>query len=270
MFAQLFDEMLSANSFESFRAHSMDTIARLREAKQVVGDVQKNRLAAPGLDPVIAELVWSLKNDPVAQSFAAAEVNHFTEFTKSRPYDLVVLTANIRFIARTLSEKYKQFLQNRISELLDQDNRRVDFRIACGFYCSHLLNAGYSKQFISATNHASFLSKDHQRAGRTSLAKFFKVFDLKKRKYIVYTGVAHELGIYLMSLQYSVRKPDELSADIIGAIWKNEVPVGGLILEMEASALDPYKAMLRTHTIGAQPAFDNRKVKYEQLAPRIR
>jgi hypothetical protein len=83
MFAQLMREMLTDRTFESFRAYSLDSIARLDEAISVGEDIQRGRLPNPAIEPVYAELAWSLGRDPIAKEVAGAEISLFTELAKT-------------------------------------------------------------------------------------------------------------------------------------------------------------------------------------------
>ncbi|RWM02309.1 MAG: hypothetical protein EOR71_28495 [Mesorhizobium sp.] len=75
MFAQLMSEMLTPTTFESFRVYSLDTIARVDEALELIADVQDQRVVRPVLDPVIEEMKWSFAKDPAARSLAADEID---------------------------------------------------------------------------------------------------------------------------------------------------------------------------------------------------
>ncbi len=72
-FAQLMREMLTPQTFESFRALSLGTLARLDEAINVIVDVQCNRIPKAALEPVWSELEWSLNEEPVAKLLASRE-----------------------------------------------------------------------------------------------------------------------------------------------------------------------------------------------------
>ncbi|WP_292473580.1 hypothetical protein [Mesorhizobium sp.] len=68
-------EMLTPTTFESFRVYSLDTIARVDEALELIADVQDQRVVRPVLDPVIEEMKWSFAKDPAARSLAADEID---------------------------------------------------------------------------------------------------------------------------------------------------------------------------------------------------
>ena len=44
MFAQIMSEMLTPTTFESFRVYSLDTIARVSEALELVDEVRRQRV----------------------------------------------------------------------------------------------------------------------------------------------------------------------------------------------------------------------------------
>lgn len=72
-FAQAIRGYLDEDSFEGFRAYSLDTIARLREADELIGEILGKRVTSAALNPVLEELRWSLENDDAAQQLAPVE-----------------------------------------------------------------------------------------------------------------------------------------------------------------------------------------------------
>ena len=89
MFAQLMSEILSPTAFESFRAYSLGTVARIEEALDLRDDVQADRIPSAALEPALAELVWSLAKDPVAQGMiGSSEYDAFSQLVERKNYSL--------------------------------------------------------------------------------------------------------------------------------------------------------------------------------------
>jgi hypothetical protein len=76
MVAQLLGEMLRSQTFESFRVYSLDTVARLSEAIDLLRDIYRDRIPRQAFDPVRSELEWSLSKDPVVLRVASGEIAH--------------------------------------------------------------------------------------------------------------------------------------------------------------------------------------------------
>lgn len=235
--------MLSPSTFESFRVYSLDTVARLREALDLIEDVEENRLPRRALDPVISELNWSLKKDPVAQTLASPQIAALAELTKDTKFDLQSLFAHVVLLHNTISSRYKNSLEQLLLELFADKNNRSKFRQAIGFYCSHLINIGYTRFYINEQNERLFFHQDRRRTGRASQKSFFEIFDGKPKQFNVQILVPREFGIYLQSLGFTVKKIAEIQSEAATALRSNleqfEDPV---VLERKVDAYDPYGA----------------------------
>jgi hypothetical protein len=202
MFGQLFREMLTDQSFESFRAYSLDSVARLEEALLVAQDIQQDRLPRAAFDPVQAELIWSLGKDPTARHLVERETEAFVQFTKS-PNTIDEIIKYVIFIQRYLATNYKEQCEAGISAVISEPDRRVELRQSAGFYCSHLLNLGFSKTFLLNKVDEIFFKLPLKRPGRPTLKKFFRQFQIEDINFIVYTAVDSSFGKYLQSLEFT-------------------------------------------------------------------
>jgi hypothetical protein len=237
--------MLSSNSFESFRAYTLGTVARLYEALELVDDVQQARLPRPTLNPVLAELGWSLVKDPVAQALAPAEISAFTELMTSS-FDLQSLLAHIRLLVKAIEPGYQEALEDRLSHLFECENRRVLFRQISGFYCSHLVNVGYSKPHIARQVEQHFSEVEPTQLGAGVLRRFFDLFDGEKRSFVVQTLVSEDFGRYMASLGFIIRNLSEIPKDAAAVLLSNTTALeSSLVLEREIEGLDAYGAMVR-------------------------
>src|SRR5690349_15379660 len=96
-FAQAMKAFLDLESFEGFRAYSLDTSARLDEAIVLGEDVLAKRVPATVLDVVFKELAWSISSDGAARAIAPREceliVTHCggSEFNVREKVDLLKL-----------------------------------------------------------------------------------------------------------------------------------------------------------------------------------
>jgi hypothetical protein len=139
MFAQQMSEMLSPTSYESYRAYTLCTISRLREALAVIDDVKNGRVNPAALQPVVAELAWSLTRDPIVSKSCAAELGSFSRLTNGNQYPLDELKAHIVLLLKLNEESYKTRLENLLLDLFSLSGTRNEFRRTAAFYCSHLV-----------------------------------------------------------------------------------------------------------------------------------
>ncbi|MGO7776099.1 hypothetical protein ACC741_25880 [Rhizobium johnstonii] len=195
-------EMLTPTTFESFRVYSLDTVARIYEAIELIADVQDQRVVRVVLDPVIEEMRWSFAKDPAAQSLAADEIESLVALLGTS-FSLDDFASHLWLIEKLVAEKYKGTLERLLLELFDQPKKRMDYRKLVGFYCSHLLNLGYERNHIRYVVEETFFEKTVVRMGRKTLEKFLTKFDGKNRRYTVHVGVTRDLGNYLRGLDYN-------------------------------------------------------------------
>lgn len=83
LFAQLVSHKASTETFESFRAMSLDTVSRIREAVEVLEGVEAGR-PLESFKAVQEELVWSLEQDPVLDLPEMSAAKKFIHYLKSQ------------------------------------------------------------------------------------------------------------------------------------------------------------------------------------------
>lgn len=240
MFAQQFREMLTQTTFESFRAYSLDTIARLKEALELVDDVLGGHIPEAAIETALDELSWSLTQDPIAGEHIQSTMDSFARCHKS-PRNLRSVRAHIVLMLKQLNGDYKQHLEKHIVQLANLDNKRSALRVAIAFYCSHLINLGYSKPFLLACTNEAFFNRDMRRANRATLPIFFRRFSGKPKPFLVFTDLSDSFAHYLTGLQYSIKRKARLSRDVQDAFQGSSFAKA---LESKVTAFDPYSAML--------------------------
>jgi hypothetical protein len=245
--AQLFSEMLREYTFESFRVYSLDTLSRLTEALRLIEDVQRDRIPRDTLEPVIDEVLWSLDKDPVAKSSAAPELASLHELTKQPKYLLTDGSANIQLIRKILAGSYKSNLEARILALVAEKNHKIELRQCCGFYCSHLINAGYSKHYLEEMVDETFFDSDMTEANRWTLSEFFRKFDAGLVEFTVYTPISSELRTYLSPMGFSTSNQFNIPQMVQDALaLAFDGPFDGVLVS-EEKALDCYRAIDSVH-----------------------
>jgi hypothetical protein len=244
MFAQQMSEMLTPNTFESFRVYSLDTIARLREALELVDEVKRARVPPATLTPIYSELVWSFSKDAAAKALAADEIDSLLLILKQANVRISDFASHIRMIQKLVTPEYKEWLEKLILEVFPHQNRRIDLRKLVGFYCSHIINLGYQRKFILELVQTYFFSHPIQRARSATLSKFFREFDGRPKKFIVHAAVTRDLGSYLRGLHYTIRDRTSLTVDQSTVLSSNQNTSNlSMALEFGSEQFDPHGAM---------------------------
>ncbi|TWB70803.1 hypothetical protein FBZ87_107187 [Nitrospirillum amazonense] len=203
-FAQQMREMLSPQTFESFRALSLDTLARLDEAVAVVEDVRLNRVPRPALEPIWGELVWSLTDDPIAESLAGSHIDLIMEQNSNQKLPLVDISHNLIYLRKILSKSHKEKLEKTILNVFSDDKKRIQLRRATSSYCSFLINSGYSKSYINQIVDQLFFNKNIIRVRTEMINSFFRRFDCEKKSFVIYAIVDYDFGRYLSRIGYDI------------------------------------------------------------------
>ena len=245
--AQLFSEMLREDSFESFRVYSLDTLSRLSETLTLIEDVQRDRVPRETLGPVIDEVLWSLGKDPVAKSTAELELASLHELTKNSKYLLTDLAANVQLIKKLLAGSYKSTLEARILTLLTEKSRKIELRQCCGFYVSHLINAGYSKQYLEEAVEDAFFKGDMANVGTQTLVDFFAEFKSERIDFTVYTLVSSEFRTYLYPLGFETANEFNIPQAARDALAFALNPPFDSIVVSHEKAFDCYRAIDYVH-----------------------
>jgi len=236
--------MLIPTTFESFRVYSLDTNARLKEALQLCDDVRRERVPQAVLEPIVEELTWSFGKDSAAKDLAEKEIASLSKIMKSKGFSIEAMVSHIRLILKLISRAYKSKLEELILACFDQPNQKIEVRKLAGFYCSYLINLGYSRRYVLSVVDEFFFSEDIQRIGRSTLSKFFREFDGKEKRFIVLAAVTRDLGAYLQRLGYVIRLMEDFENEQIDTLQLNpgheNLPA---VLEIQLSHLDPHGAM---------------------------
>lgn len=185
-FAQQMREMLTPQTFESFRAMSLDTMARLRECRRVLSDFERGSITDATIQPFLAELEWSLDHDKVVKEHASALSELYRNRLKDKKLAPSTLSPVIDSLIKSLEPIYKDRLETAIIEVLSDTSHRSKLKTLTSFYCSHILNIGYTRAFALDAVNSTFFSRDMLRAGSATLRKFFKSFDGSQNSYRVY------------------------------------------------------------------------------------
>lgn len=251
MFAQLMGEMLNPTTFESFRVYSLDTIARLTEALNLIDDVRRQRVPRAVLEPIAEELEWSFNKDAAALALAEPEIKSLIRILSAKSsFSLDDFSSHLKLITKLVGSTYKTTLENLILKIFDQPNQKIAIRKLAGFYCSHILNVGYSRRFILKTVNRFFFDSPVQRVGRASLSRFFKEFDGKTKKFNVHAFVSKDLGNYLGGLGFTIKDQEDLPEAQIDTLAINDnyekLPAA---LEIAFEQFDPEGAMEHCYQI---------------------
>jgi hypothetical protein len=248
-FAQAMSAFLNDDSFEGFRAYSLDTLTRLRETYAVAEDIKLKRIKKPALRPVIDELLWSLENDSAARSLALEEIAHLNRAVAPGIPEADQLQLLIRMLINKIEPDYHEALRDQVVEAVAASNRRIQLLQSTGFLVSHLLNSGHSKIFLLRRAEEKFFTNDIGRAGAAVVKAFIDGISQEKRRYCVVCAISRETANILQLVEnfQIVRLPDlppHAQAEI--AAWPSYRATDRYVLET-VTAADRHRAVSYLH-----------------------
>lgn len=242
--AQLSRELLDPDTFESNRVFSLDTLSRLKECIRLYDDLEKNRIPEQALRLPFEEACWSVKIDPVVSNILKEEtidtlsIELKNKDSFSKPYLAAV------YLSNKLTPVYKSNLENQMLDSLNMENRRNYIRRLVSYYCSYLINIGYSRDYILESIDERFFAHDHARLTKGKVKQFFKLFSDTEDEYYVYAEVSNDFGKLLSGVGLEVKKQSE-SLERHNSLVKSQFKIGKInsYAFVEANAMDNRSAL---------------------------
>lgn len=173
--AQLFREMLTASTYESFRVSTLDIKSRIREMRSVLADIKQERIPIISIEPCLNELYYTISSDPIAEKIVGREIEMLM---KAWPRDrisektLKLYSSFMLSLYNKLEKDYKSELEIGIIETSKLANQKDKIKSLVNLYCSLLINDGYSPDFILSKIQDRFFNKDIKKVERRTLARF--------------------------------------------------------------------------------------------------
>jgi len=238
--AQALREMLTQQTFESFRAMSLDTMARLRECRRILADLERGAITEASVGPFLGELEWSLAADIVAQglepNLIALYQRRFKDKRSPASFEPVV-----NALISRLSPVYKATLEDRIIGEF-QDGKRSVLKSLTSIYCSHLLNIGYTRPYLLDSVDRAFFSSPMRRAGASTLKSFFSKFTAEERKFRVFVLTQARFADPVKSIGAYVHEFASLPIQVRNAFSNHVVNADSRWVETQFPAMDEYAA----------------------------
>lgn len=247
LFAQTMKQLLNTNAFESFRAYSLDTPSRIDEAIGLVKTIHELGINIKTFDPVYDELIWSLKSDPFINTTISGDIEYYSSrinLNNNSPHEVQAI---LKHLKRKISVNYKARVEQEIISLIRSSTQRNKLREITGLYCTHLLNLGYSSQYILQRVNNVYFSRDIRMIRAQLTESFFKSFGGSYKNYQVYVAVNLPFAKYLSRLNNKVLSNTTDIPNGARNIFLNYLENQTYqILNKRISALDVYKAAHET------------------------
>ncbi len=213
-FAETAEEMLFHHGHDSFKVPTLNFKFLCYDIITALRGIEKEKLDAGNLYPLIDELITCYHRDPVIQKLYGDKidnifdqknehgkyVNAFNDICKERTSESTKtkLSKTLRFLIDDMENDdkyYKTILQN-LSSLVSCE---IDSSISKEIYSltqaflSELINRGYSIEFLYNTVIEHFFSNQTISDAARAFNSFTEVFTFEEKKYAVYFPVPNSL-----------------------------------------------------------------------------
>jgi len=242
-FAQRLDELLFDYTLDTYKPAALNAPSLCVEAIEVITEIQKGSIEASNLEPILEELVWSVRSDPVAKKLLSAGIDYYTLNNEKTPLALTKLRLEV--LSRTInSDRYlKELVAQLERDVVANKKRSID--LLTSNLITTLVNRGVTKRWLHDRTHDFFFSPNGEQIDSTShLQKFIELVNQKTHKFIVHCVVSD----LVRSVEDSVRAfgitiLDEAPAGMAEALASNPLGIDEVIVKVEKiEAYDPYAA----------------------------
>ena len=243
-FAQSFRAFLEEDNHEGFRAYALDTLGRLREARDLSNDIKLKRVNRAAVDPVVAELAWSIQNDEAAKIVAGDSLDVLQGIIKQKTFKIDELIFSTSLAIKILDNNYGNSIKAIIEDNVTENGSRIELLKATGFLVSHLMNQGHSREFLIGSVDKHFFVQDISRASKLMVSSFINNISKERRDYVVVTSVSSETSKILdMVGGWNLRAISDLPlhAQSEARSWSDFKPKNKLVVE-KIAASDGFRA----------------------------
>ncbi|MDP7221979.1 MAG: hypothetical protein QF692_01810 [Alphaproteobacteria bacterium] len=116
-FAQVMSELTSFNSWDNYRAYSLDTISRLRDLEKVLEGVETEEIKKKYIPDVRDEALWSLLEDPVVERILQDQKQRLISHLRGNNVDNTDLLYATQYIKDLLLRDYQSKAEALIMEV---------------------------------------------------------------------------------------------------------------------------------------------------------
>lgn len=184
--AQLFEELLFDYTLDSYKPSTLNSNSLCEEALKTLHEIDLGTINRGACNPIIDELIWSLKADSVAKELIGRKIEIYLRELKSGNTSLEAKKSIIELIHLQFSDgKYLRGIIKQIVDSIYVENNKKALTYLTRILVTELRNSGYQSGFIYHLTQNFFFSQNNIINRPSQLKEFLKFFNLKKKKYLV-------------------------------------------------------------------------------------
>lgn len=182
-FALRVHELLFDYTFDSYKPPALNSTTICNEALQLIKDIEEEHISITSIDPVLKELSWKVKGDPVVKSLIKDRLDlylHWGDFN-----NLKDIKIKIELLFQKLNSlRYLQRAEEMLKTLIVENKQKGKIYEIASNYISALLTSGFSQGYLFHSLNTKFFRntpiKDH-----SILDEFFECFHHEAKRFEV-------------------------------------------------------------------------------------
>ena len=241
-FAQRADELLFDFTLDTYKPPALNAPYLCKEAIDLVSEIDRGAIHKKNLEPVLEELIWSVRNDDVAKKLLNADITYYTLCNAETHIGTTRL--RLEALERTINPmRYFIALLNELDDAVKNCHKEKIYATATSLITT-LINMGVSKQYLFEVTHEYFFSPGHGEIdGSEHLAGYIKAISSTPSRYSVYfitSSLVKEVAGSVNAFRLKVM--DDVPDNHVG--FPEEGPLKDeIVVKVEdVDAWDPYSA----------------------------
>jgi len=182
LFAQLVDEMLFDYTIDSYKAPVLNSHSLCDELQLAMIEEDNGFVKKKAIEPIMDELLWNLKNDPVAKN--VLDNRHLTILNNLNSSSDHKILSYVETLNSIFELNYFNEIKNQLIESADKPKEKSRINILSKLFVSELLAQGYSQQYIFFETKNYFFSEE-QITSPSQIEQYFNRFNLETEKWDV-------------------------------------------------------------------------------------
>lgn len=194
-FAESVLELTNNYSAASHRHRTLSTVLKAAELKEAILEVRKRVVKKPHLTPMVEEYIDAITSDPII-SFMLDKRGLSEDVLKFKLEDSTEkIYAKVTIFLDLFSKNYGDSAVNLIKSTCESTAREKEkIRKCADNYISHLINQGYSREYIHISAKRRFSLRDMNGNESDELSQFFHYFKGVRKKYDVLINCKADAG----------------------------------------------------------------------------
>lgn len=209
-FAEHIVELADDESWESYRHHTLSTVAKIAEISKQCRQIETKQVGKGSLEPLVEELNDSLTSDPIIALILNEAGFESSDFVLPRTATTEEQSNLSMLLLDLIGPKYRDVCEKEIIRLVTEVGSKSKLFTVTKLYASYLYGAGFSRQHIFSSANERFYHQKISRCTLGLLTDFFRSFDEeKKSKFTVVVPLRKAMAEFVSNL-FSLESYNEL------------------------------------------------------------